>query len=142
MIEINSTVSISEHELSFTYDRSPGPGGQNVNKVNTRVTLIFDVKKSVSLSNQQKTLIQSKLASRISLDGILRVSSCKERTQLANRRSAINRFVELLSKSFETPAKRKKTKVPAGAKQKRIDDKKQRGAVKRSRQVKLSTKDD
>ena len=141
MIEINPAVSISEHELSFTYDRSPGPGGQNVNKVNTRVTLIFNVNKSVSLSNQQKNLIRGKLASRISLDGILRVSSCKERTQLANRRAAIKRFVELLSKSFDVPAKRKITKVPAGAKQKRIDDKKQRGTLKRSRQVKLSTKE-
>ncbi|UCD29932.1 MAG: aminoacyl-tRNA hydrolase, partial [Planctomycetota bacterium] len=129
MIEITPGVSISEHELTFTYDRSPGPGGQNANKVNTRVTLIFDVKKSMSLSNQQKNHLRNNLTTRINQDGILRISSSKERTQLANRRAAINRFVDLLSKAFRKQKLRKKTHVPAAAKQKRLDQKKQRGVL-------------
>ncbi len=135
MIEITPAVGISEHELSFSFERSPGPGGQNANKVNTRVTLHFDVLKSTSLSAQQKGQLKAKLASRINQDGVLRIVSSKERTQLANRRAAVNRFISLMAEAFHTPAARKKTVVPAGAQRKRLDAKSQRSVVKRSRQA-------
>jgi len=141
VIEITTGVSVSEHELTFTYDRSPGPGGQNTDKVNTRVTLVFDVKKSMSLTSQQKTRVRKSLSSRINTDGILRVSSSKERTQLANRRTAVNRFVELMASAFLQPKPRKKTQATTTSIEKRLDKKKQRGALKRTRQAKVMEED-
>ena len=137
MIDICSGVSVSEHELSFSFERSPGPGGQNVNKVNTRVTLHFNVGGSMSLSTAQKALVRKSLSSRIAQDGILRIHSSKERTQLANRRAAVNRFIELLSEAFKVPKTRKPTAVPASSQRKRLDEKVKRATVKRSRQTEL-----
>lgn len=133
MIEICSGVQISEHELSFSFDRSPGPGGQNANKVNTRVTLHFDITRSTSLSNQQKNTLKKTLATRINQDGVLRIHSSKERTQLANRRAAVNRFIELLAEAFVAPKPRKKTEVPAAADNRRLNGKTHQGSIKRMR---------
>ena len=133
MIEIAPGVDVSEHELVFSFDRSPGPGGQNVNKVNTRVTLHFDVTKSMSLSRPQKSKIQKKLASRITQAGVLKVVSSKERTQLANRRAATNRFIELVNDAFQPVKPRKATRSPASANAKRLDAKRLRSEVKRTR---------
>jgi len=138
MIDICNGISVSEHALSFSFERSPGPGGQNVNKVNTRVTLHFDVKSSTSLSNHQKNTIRRALNSRINQEGVLRIHSSKERTQLANRRAAVNRFIELMSGVLTLPKTRKKTSVPTAARKKRVDAKVQRGALKRSRQSRVS----
>lgn len=133
MIEINSGIGISEHELSFSFERSSGPGGQNVNKVNTRVTLHFDVTKSTSLSHQQKATLKKELGSRISQDGILRIVSSKERTQLANRRAAVNRFISLMADALEPPKLRKKTSAPPSVERKRVENKVRRSEVKRTR---------
>ncbi|NLX13202.1 MAG: aminoacyl-tRNA hydrolase [Phycisphaerales bacterium] len=141
MIEISPMVGISEHELTFVCDRSPGPGGQNVNKVNTRVTLNFNVVSSTSLSSQQKRVVCQTLASRINSDGVLRVSSSKERTQLANRRSAVNRFVELMSEAFTQPKARKATRPTTASKIQRLTDKKKRGGVKSARSEKVNADD-
>ena len=138
MIDICQGVSVSEHELSFSFERSPGPGGQNVNKVNTRVTLHFDVKSSTSLSNHQKNTVHRTLNSRMNQDGVLRIHSSKERTQLANRRAVVNRFIELMSGVLTLPKPRKKTNVPAAAQKKRVDTKVRRGVLKQSRQGKIS----
>ncbi len=84
--------AIAEDELRFTYSRSSGPGGQNVNRVETRVTLLFDVLGSPSLSEGHKRRIASLLATRINKEGILRVVSQRHRTREANRRAARERF--------------------------------------------------
>jgi ribosome-associated protein len=139
VIEITPEVGISEHELSFSFERSPGPGGQNVNKVNTRVTLHFDLDRSTSLSNLQKGRIRSALPNRIGSDGVLRIVSSRERTQLANRRAAVNRFIELLTEAFQQPKPRVKTRPSASSQRKRVDAKTRRGAVKRSRQTAISS---
>jgi ribosome-associated protein len=133
LIEISPGLGISERELMFSCDRSPGPGGQNVNKAHTRVTLMFDVHGSLSLSSQQKKRVSEALGSRISRDGVLRVVSCKERTQLANRRAAVNRFIELLGQAFQTPKPRKATVAPASADRRRLNGKAQRAEVKQLR---------
>jgi ribosome-associated protein len=138
VIEITPSVGVSEHELTFTFERSSGPGGQNVNKVNTRVTLHFDIFRSPSLSNQQKTQLKNQLASRISQEGVLRVVSSKERTQLANRRAAVNRFIALMTEAFHKPPPRKKTSIPIASKKKRLESKVQRGGLKRARQAAAS----
>lgn len=133
MIEIRRDIVISDDEIVFTFTRSGGPGGQNVNKVNSRVTLFFDIEKSAALSDYQKRVIRAKLATRISKDGVLRVVSQKYRTQAANKREATERFVELLQKALERKPVRKKTKVPRSAVRKRLNKKKQRGETKKLR---------
>ena len=141
MIEISPGVSISEQEVRFSFERSPGPGGQYVNKANTRVTLQFDVDASLSLSNVQKGKVKKKLGSRINNQGVLRIVSSKERTQLANRRAAVNRLIELMSDAFKEQKPRKKTKPPASADRKRLETKAKRSAVKLTRQAKVAVED-
>ncbi len=133
MIEITSDTLISEDELSFRASRSAGPGGQNVNKVNTRIMLFFDVAGSRNLSDKQKQRILSRLSTRIDKNGILRVVSQKFRTQKANRNAAIERFEQLLAEALKTRPIRKKTKVPYAAKQKRLEEKRKRSLLKRQR---------
>jgi len=133
MIEITHNLTISEDELTFQASRSSGPGGQNVNKVNTRITLFFDVVCSRNLSDTQKKRILSRLSTRIDKNGQLRVVSQKFRTQKANRNAAIERFEQLLAEALKTRPIRKKTKVPYAAKQKRLDEKRKRGLLKRQR---------
>lgn len=141
MIEITPDIRIGEHELDFSFDRSSGPGGQNVNKVNTRVTLQFNLGKSLSLSNAQKTRIRKSLGSRVNQEGMLRISSSKERTQLANRRAAVNRLTELMKQAFQTPKPRRATRPTAASKQKRLDEKTHRGTLKQTRATRVTLDD-
>ena len=141
MIEIMPHVIIDERELTFTFTRSPGPGGQNVNKVSTRVTLHFDVNDSPSLTADQKNRVRQKLATRINKEGVLRVISSKERTQVANRCAAVARFVDLLRQSLKRPKIRRKTRVPKAARRKRLDNKTRRGSLKQMRGKRISTDD-
>ena len=133
MIQITETIIIDEDELTFTASRSAGPGGQNVNKVNTRITLWFNVIASPSLSQEQKERIQARLPTRISKDGILRVVSQGSRSQLANREAAIERFISLLQDVLTDLPPRKKTKASRQAKARRMDEKKQQGIKKKQR---------
>ena len=133
MIEINDNLSIPEHELWFTTARSGGPGGQHVNKVSSRVTLWFNVAESPSLSAFQKRRIMSRLASRVNQAGELRVVSQQHRSQLANREAAVERFAALLSNALVQEKPRRQTTVPTAAKRQRVEDKKQRGQIKRQR---------
>ena len=130
MIKINEKTVIPEDELIYKASRSSGPGGQNVNKVNTRVTVLFDVADTDSLSGEQKQRILSHLATRASKDGVLRVVSQKHRTQKANRMAAVERLVELLKEALEVNPVRKKTKVSYREKQRRLEGKKRRSLVK------------
>ncbi len=133
MIEITKSLAIPESELSFAFSRSSGPGGQNVNKVSTRVTLSFDCRNSPSLSPEQKELLYSRLATRISRQGVLRVVSYRHRTQGANREAAVARFVELLQQALHRDKPRRPTKVSKAAKERRLETKKHRGLLKKRR---------
>ena len=133
MIRIIDELSIPREELTFTASRSSGPGGQHVNKVSTRVTLRFDVVNSPSLTPAQKDRIGERLTTRMSKAGVLRVVSQQTRSQKANRDAALERFVALLQQALEQMPERKPTKAPAAAKQKRLDEKKRRGQLKRKR---------
>ncbi len=133
MIEITDGVFISEEELVFKASRSGGPGGQNVNKVNTRVTLFFDVAGCKGLSEIHKQRILARLSTRANKDGVIRVVSQKFRTQKANRRAAVERFQELLRGALKTKPVRKKTKVPERARLRRLEEKKRRSMLKRQR---------
>ncbi len=133
MIEITDKVSISEQELTFQASRSSGPGGQNVNKLNTRITLFFDVANCESLSDAQKKRILTQLSTRADKNGVMRVVSQKFRTQKANRKAAIERLGELLREALKTRPVRKKTKVPYAVKQRRLEEKRRRSLLKQQR---------
>lgn len=133
MIEVTEKTSISEDELTFKTSRSGGPGGQNVNKLNTRVTVLLDVAGSVSLSDEQKQQIRRRLSNRLDKHGVLRVVSQKHRSQEANRRAAVERLQQLLQEALKPRPARRRTEVPAGARERRLREKKQRGLLKRLR---------
>src|SRR5262249_25957199 len=113
--------------------RSGGPGGQNVNKVSSRVTLSFDIARSTALSDEQKSAIRRALGKRINKEGILQVVSQRTRSQDMNRTDALERFRDLLQRALTPKRLRIKTRVPAGAHQNRLDKKKKRTAIKQAR---------
>ena len=133
MIQITDDIVIPENELSFTASRSGGPGGQNVNKVSSKVTLLFDVGGSTSLSDEQKARITSILATRINKDGILQIVSQRTRSQELNRADVVARFSELLRRALTPQRKRIKTRMPKAAKQTRLDAKRKRSLTKQTR---------
>ena len=130
MLHISDDLAIDEDELRFEFSRSSGPGGQNVNKVETKVRLLFDVGGSRSLAPAQRALIMERLSTRITKDGILHVTSQRHRSREANRRAAIDRFAELLADALEEDTPRVQTKVPKGAKRKRLETKRRRSRKK------------
>jgi len=136
MIEITRDTFINADELVFKASRSSGPGGQNINKVNTRVTLFFDVANCGSLSDWQKQRILARLATRSDKNGVLRVASQKFRTQRANRNAAVERLQQLLTDALKTRPIRKKSKVTYAAKKRRLEEKKRRSQLKRQRSTK------
>jgi len=141
MIEITGGTFINEDELVFKVSRSGGPGGQNVNKVNTRVTLFFDVANCPSFSDKQKRQILTRLATRSDKNGVLRVVSQKFRTQRVNRNAAVERLQQLLTDALKIRPIRKKSKVSYEAKQQRLEQKRRRSLLKRQRSTKNLTGD-
>ena len=141
MIQITSDISICEDELIFKASRSSGPGGQNVNKVSTRVTLLFDVANCEDFSDVQKRRILTRLASRADKNGVIRVVSQRFRTQKANRTAALERLRQLLREVLRTRHVRKKTRVPKHAQQKRLEEKKRRSLLKQQRAKKSPAED-
>jgi ribosome-associated protein len=133
MIEITKNIFIRDDELVFKASRSAGPGGQNVNKVNTRITLFFDVANCESFSDAQKRRILSRLKTRADKNGILRVVSQRFRTQSANRTAAVERLQQLIADALKTRPVRKKTRIPYAAKQRRLDQKRKRSLLKQRR---------
>ena len=133
MIHVMDGVLIPENEIRITASRSGGPGGQNVNKVSSKVTLSFDVRGSAVLSEEQKRKIIGRLATRISKEGILQVVSQRTRSQELNRLDAVERFSELLRRALTPQTPRIKTRVSEAAKQRRIDEKKKHGLTKQKR---------
>ena len=133
MIEIGDGLAIPDEEVSFITSRSGGPGGQNVNKLETRVTLRFDLLASPSLTDEQKARLAERLATRITRAGLLQVTSQKHRTQAENREASVARFAELLREGLHEEAPRKATKIPKAAKRRRIEAKRRRGSRKKER---------
>ena len=120
-------------ELTFKAVRSSGAGGQNVNKVSSKVVLTFDLNKSQGLSDEEKTLLVTNLSSRLTSENILILTCDEDRSQLKNKEIVIKRFFELLKKGLFVPKERKATKIPKVAIRKRIKDKKNLGEIKKSR---------
>lgn len=133
MLKVNNNCTISDRELGFETSRSGGPGGQHVNKVETRVTLVFDVLGSESLSETQKMRIMTELGGRIDSKGILRISVSSTRSQLTNKTLAKERLAELLAEALKPRKKRKKTRPTLASKRRRVDAKKKRSQLKKGR---------
>ena len=136
MIPIIPGLSIPENEISFTASRSGGPGGQNVNKVSSKVMLAFDVRGSVVLSEQQKKKIMGAMPTRINQDGILQVVSQRTRSQELNRTDALERFIDLLRRALTPRRQRIKTSVSAAAKKQRLEEKRKHSQAKLTRSKK------
>lgn len=130
---MGNMVNIPEDRLKFRFSRSSGPGGQNVNKVNTRITVFFDVKDCEEFTESQKRRILKKLHTRTSKQGVVRVSSQKHRSQKQNRDAAVEKLHELLEDALRRSPKRKKTRKPKWAKEKRLAEKKLRSELKQQR---------
>lgn len=133
MITITSRVSIPDDELTITASRSSGPGGQNVNKTSTKVTLRFSVERTTRLSDAQKERVRTRLKNIMTRDGDLVIHEESERSQAANRRIIIAKFALLIRKALAVPKKRVPTKASRAQKQKRLDDKKMQSRKKERR---------
>lgn len=137
MIDYFSYIPDIINELQIFCSRSSGPGGQNVNKVNSKVEIRFDINASQVFSTEQKEILLIKLASRINSEGILRVVSQKHRSQLSNKEEAINKLNAIILKAL-TPAKRRKKTNPTKASiERRLNDKKVNSSKKIDRQKPL-----
>ena len=121
-------------ELDFTASKSSGPGGQNVNKVNSKITLNFDVAHSQILTDEEKHIILTRLSGQLTKDGVLQLSSQDQRSQLENKEAVIKKLEWLIAKAFEKKKARKKSKPSHTAIQKRIKSKKHLSEKKKWRQ--------
>jgi ribosome-associated protein len=133
MVTINRDTTIPESELTFSTARSSGPGGQNVNKVSTKVVLHFDIENSSALTDEQKGLLTIRLQNRVSKSGILTLACQSTRSQFDNKKEVVDRFSKLISAALRKQPPRKKTRVPAGAVKKRIKSKTIHGRKKSER---------
>ncbi len=120
-------------ELTFKAVRSSGAGGQNVNKVSSKVVLTFDLMASNALSDEEKTLIQSKIATRLTSDNILILNCDEDRSQLKNKELVVKRFLDLIKKSLIIPKPRKPTKISRSVIEKRLKAKATTSVVKMTR---------
>ena len=133
MIRITREISIDEDEIVMTFVRSPGPGGQNVNKVATAAQLRFDVAGSPSLPDEVKQRLPALAGRRLSDGGVLVIQARRFRSQGRNRTDAIDRLVDLLRRAAARPRRRRKTKPSAASKRRRLDEKRKRSATKQQR---------
>jgi ribosome-associated protein len=132
-IRINDELSLPARELNFRFSRSSGPGGQHVQRSDTRVELLFDVANSPSLTDDQRQRILHRLGGCIDGEGVLRVVSSATRSQLGNREDAIQRFQVLLAGALRVRKRRVPTRPSAAARERRLTTKRTRSEVKQSR---------
>lgn len=122
-----------QKEVSYKTSRSGGKGGQNVNKVSTKVELLFPIETSLLFTDDEKALLLSKLQSRFNKDGLLQVICDEERSQLLNKEIALERLVRILGEALIVPKVRKKVKTPKSVIASRLNNKKLQSAKKESR---------
>lgn len=126
-------IEIISSELNFKAVRSSGAGGQNVNKVSSKIVLIFDVATSQGLNENEKLLLYTKLKTKISQENLLILTCDEDRSQFKNKKIIIKRFYEIIENALALPKVRKATKISKGANEKRIQEKKKAGEIKAGR---------
>jgi len=134
MIRVTDTISLDESELSESFVRSSGPGGQNVNKVSSAVQLRFDARRSSSLPNDVAVRLMRIAGSRLTKDGVIVIIAQNHRSQDQNRQEARERLFGMIREASVRPTVRRPTKPTKASKQKRIEGKKRRSDIKKMRQ--------
>ena len=122
-------------ELNYKAVRSSGAGGQNVNKVASKVVLTFDLKNSLAFTDEEKELATRKLKSKLTIEGILILNCDEDRSQLKNKAIVTKRFLEIIQKALVVPKERKATKVPKSVVEKRLKDKSSTSEIKQNRKM-------
>jgi len=135
-IHVKNGIVIPLHEIEITASRAGGPGGQHVNKTSTRITVRWNVKTTTALTDVQKERVLEKLASSLTGDGDLIIHASASRSQDQNKRMALENLADKVRRALIVPKKRMKSGVPKGAKEKRLQKKKQHSEIKKMRQVK------
>lgn len=133
MIPVDGGISLDENELQWSFVRSSGPGGQNVNKVSTAVQLRFDAARSASLPEEVRVRLLRLAGRRVAGEGVVVIEARRHRSQEQNRRDALDRLVDLIRKASRQPKPRRKTKPTAASRRRRLERKRRRGEVKRRR---------
>ena len=133
MIRINDHLSLDEGEITESFIRASGPGGQNVNKLATAVQLRFDVRHSPSLSHEVRARLERLAGNRLTRDGVLVITAQRHRTQERNREDARERLIALIRQAAVRPKPRRPTRPTAASRERRIEGKKRRAGVKRLR---------
>jgi len=133
MLRITDDIALAEWELTESFTRSSGPGGQNVNKVSTRVTLRWSVAESRVLSDGQRARLLSRLEARLTRTGELVVHADRTRSQASNREDARARLAEIVRAALHVPKRRRPTKPTKGSQRRRLSEKKRRSDTKRQR---------
>ncbi|WP_343522419.1 alternative ribosome rescue aminoacyl-tRNA hydrolase ArfB [Pedobacter sp.] len=121
--------------VTFKTSRSGGKGGQNVNKVSSKVELIFDLETAVSFNEDEKTLLRSRLENRLDAEGLLHIVSQEDRSQLLNKEKTIVKLIDLLKRSLTVQKKRKPTKIPKAVIEKRLKNKASTAEKKKNRKI-------
>ena len=134
MFKITSNISLNEAEIEFSFIRSPGPGGQHVNKVATAVQLRINIKEAASLPEPVRARLMTQLASRLTTQGELIIKATRHRTQERNKQDALDRLREIIKEAAIPPKHRRNTKPTYASKQRRLAKKKLDGNTKSLRQ--------
>ena len=120
-------------ELKFKAVRSSGAGGQNVNKVSSKVVLSFDLFNSLGLTQEEKELLKTKISTKLTQDNILILTSEEDRSQLKNKEVVVKKFLKVIENGLKIPKQRKETKIPRAVKEKRLQEKKSTASIKENR---------
>ena len=136
MIHVTSKIDIGEDELEERFVRASGPGGQNVNKLSSAVQLRFDVRRSPSLPDDVRALLERLAGRRLTRAGVLVIIAQRHRTQERNRQDALDRLIELIRQAAVAPTPRRPTRPTKGSRERRLESKKRRASIKGLRQDK------
>ncbi len=132
-IEVAPGLSIDDSEIAISFIQAGGPGGQNVNKVASAAQLRFDARFTLSLPNPVKARLQALAGSRLTRDGVIVITARQFRSQERNRQDAVDRLLELIAQAARVPITRRPTRASFGERQRRLESKSHRSAIKRGR---------